>query len=150
LSGTPTPPPITPYPNPPRYEMMGESNSSYVNDDLLLNDVVSFDVRILLAGDNTFRDLADPQVQLYSGNNPAFPAGGPYAFDTWSSQKDSITGDDYSTWSTPGTNASVPLYQKKNADGTTTNITIKAVQITIRAWDFKTKKARQVTLIQQM
>jgi hypothetical protein len=122
--------------------------------DLLLNDVVSFDVRILLQGGSDFVDLFDPSVVAFTNKNAAFPfttpAGlpsnaGPRAFDTWSNQ------GNYANWNTPGdgttTFTCVPLY-KNNITGQT--IIIKAIQITLRVWDFKTKKTRQVTIVQQM
>ncbi|MEI4861305.1 hypothetical protein Q8G41_27330, partial [Klebsiella pneumoniae] len=45
------------------YPTMGQSNGNFQAADLLMTDVVSFDVRVLLAGDTEFRDLGDAQVQ---------------------------------------------------------------------------------------
>ena len=77
----------TTYPAPAplgRYAMMGESNGGFQSADLLLSDVVSFDVRVLLKGTLDFVDLFDPSVQAFSNNNPAFVGNGPRVFDTWS------------------------------------------------------------------
>ncbi len=129
------------------YATLAQCNASYQNADLLISDVLSMDVRILLQGD--FRELANPVVQSYSGGNPAYPIGGPWAFDTWSSATDPNNATyNYATpiWQTPGTPASIPLYQGTNA----APISIQAIQITLRVWDFKTKKTRQVTIVQQM
>ena len=130
-----------------RYATMGECNAGYQAADLLMPDVVSMDVRVLIAGDSDFRDLFDQQVQQYGNGNPSFPAGGPRVFDTWSSAADPVNAAyNYSNWQAPGQTTSIPLY--KNANGVP--ISIKAIQITLRVWDFKTKKTRQVTIVQQM
>ena len=100
-------------------------------------------MRILLSGDTEFRDLFDPVVQAFNNGtpNPAFSGNGPRVFDTWSND---LTN--YPNWSAAGTPTSIPLFQ--NASGQ--QISIKAIQISLRVWDFKTKKTRQVTLVQQM
>jgi hypothetical protein len=118
--------------------------------DLLLSDVISFDVRMLFAGGSDFVDLFDSGVATYSGSNPNFvftPAGsatGPLVFDTWSSLTDNSY--DYSTWSTTGTAKTIPLFQ--NSSGQT--LTIRAIKVTIRVWDFKTEQSRQATIIQDL
>jgi hypothetical protein len=73
-------------------------------------------------------------------------------FDTWSNQQDPLTGVDYTTSILPRPPAAAdprraPLF-KSNITGLP--ISIQAIQITLRVWDFKTKKTRQVTLVQQM
>ena len=142
-----------------RYATMGECNAGYQAADLLMPDVVSMDVRVLIAGNADFVDLFDPSVQAYSlypngagTGNPAFynavnRPNNPAVFDTWSSAADPANAAyNYSTWQTPGQATSIPLYM--NANGVP--ISIKAIQITLRVWDFKTKKTRQVTIVQQM
>ncbi|HVS36484.1 MAG TPA: prepilin-type N-terminal cleavage/methylation domain-containing protein [Gemmataceae bacterium] len=142
-----------------RYPTMGECNAAYQAADLLMPDVLSMDVRVLVANDpnnpndqtnNDFRDLFDPAVQAYaSGANPAFLQGnGPRVFDTWSGAVPATAlGPNYSFfWNQPGHPTSIPLYQNGNG----TPIQIQAIQITLRVWDFKTKKSRQVTIVQQM
>ena len=97
---------------PGRYATMGESNPNYRAADLLMTDVVSFDVRVLVGGDNDFHDLFDPQVQQYSGGNSRVhpPPTAPRVFDTWSNQTDPLIGTNYTTWMTPGAATSIPLY----------------------------------------
>jgi prepilin-type N-terminal cleavage/methylation domain-containing protein len=139
-------PPPPAIPNRFGYATMGDCNPAYKASDLLMPDVLSMDVRVLLAGDSDFRDLFDQQVQQYAtgpsgGNNPAFTgAGTPRVFDTWSG------AGPYALWNTPGLLTSVPLFMR--ADGVT--ISIRAIQVTLRVWDFKTKKTRQVTIVQEM
>ena len=137
------------------YATMGYCNPQYQAADLLMPDVVSMDVRVLTAAvtaagsvvDSDFRDLSDPNVQLYSySNSTVNQPNGPFVFDTWSSQQDTVSGVDYSGWPNRNTPTSIPLY--KNPAGAP--ISIQAIQITLRVWDFKTKKTRQVTIVQQM
>jgi type II secretory pathway pseudopilin PulG len=124
--------------------------------DLLLTDVVSLDVRVLIAGNTDFVSLDDATVQAYASTNPnfnvnatAYSSGSPtnkYLFDTWSSVTDDIY--DFSDWLT-GTNSAnhiIPLYQ--NASGQ--KISVRAIQVTLRIWDFKTNQARQVTVVQDL
>ncbi len=142
-------------PSPGQYATMGQSNGGFQSADLVLSDVVSFDVRVLLKGGADFVDLFDQSVQAYSNNNPAFSAtgapNGPRVFDTWSSNPtaDTLTGVSYATSTTPGAATSIPLYEAAGTNGPTP-ISIQAIQITLRVWDFKTKKTRQVTIVQQM
>ena len=149
------------------YATMGQVNQSYQASDLLLSDVVSFDVRVLLAGDTEFRELYHPLVQqfssgnpmFYSATNPSFPA----VFDTWTNHDDTTNNitTTYSTewnkpWQTPplpATAATIPLYQTQPTGANpppVQAISIQAIQIVLRVWDFKTKKTRQVTMVQQM
>jgi type II secretory pathway pseudopilin PulG len=140
--------------------------SFFAADDLLLTDVISFEVKVLLKGDNDFRDLSDPAVKKYSfvagtPNNTQFggtnPDGTPqpFVFDTWCGGVDANGGYDYQTpvapattppWQTPGNNATIPLF----TDPTGNPIIIKALQITVRVWDSKTLNSRQITIIQHM
>jgi prepilin-type N-terminal cleavage/methylation domain-containing protein len=122
--------------------------------DLVLNDVLSFDVRFLVlvppsSGTGSwvpasdFMDLNTLNT-TYGGYKaqPNFPASGTGAvFDTWSSVLDDTY--DYSGWA-----STIPFRQL----GTTNaqDIQIKAIKVSIRIWDFKTQRARQVSLIQDM
>jgi prepilin-type N-terminal cleavage/methylation domain-containing protein len=144
------------------YPTMGADNTNFANADVALNDVVSCDVRILLAGGTDFVTLFDPSVAAHSNGNPSFAyAAGtpqkPAVFDTWSAATDDVydysARDNYATtgattprWALPNTNASVPLY--RNAAGQA--IRIRAIQISIRVWDPKTQLTRQVTLVQDL
>jgi prepilin-type N-terminal cleavage/methylation domain-containing protein len=187
-----------------RYPVMAEENSNYPTAlntnyraaDLLVTDVVSFDVRVLvdepvdqlngtfIQGGTDFEDLyqltdpnsptrpLDPRDQTgktriyYTLNNSQFPFNGPRVFDTWSSASDESAtlsdgktplrygdvpdpnnpGTYYANWSTPGSAWSIPILK----DTAGVIVRIRAVQITLRVWDFKTKKSRQVTMVQAM
>lgn len=138
--------------------------------DLLLNDVISFDVSVLvtmLPDDPTrpdlprqpaFIDLFDARLYkppIYPAGqthprNPSFydsqvpvPANRtpPAVFDTWSSQRDDVYN--YTQWATVGSTTSAPLVLN-------TDNRLVALKITLRVWDQKTQQARQVTLIQDM
>ena len=142
---------------------MGQVNGSYQAADLLLTDVVSFDVRVLVpAVSNDFVDLCSPSLAPYFSGNPAFnQSTGPMVFDTWTNQDNALTGTVYSTswnnpWKTPAaaaTNATIPLYQTQPTGANPPPpqaISIQAIQIVVRVWDYKTKKTRQATIVQQM
>jgi type II secretory pathway pseudopilin PulG len=131
--------------------------------DLLLTDIVSFDVRVLIAGNSEFVSLDDATVQAFAYTNPTNSNKNPnfnktataysststtnkYLFDTWSSVTDDFY--DFSDWQT-GTNSTdhvIPIYQ--NSSGQT--ISIKAIQVVLRIWDFKTNQTRQVTVVQDL
>jgi type II secretory pathway pseudopilin PulG len=114
--------------------------------DILLTDVLSFQVMVLLQGANPaqFVDLFDASIPAAaSGGNSNFTgAGNPRVFDTWSSKTDATY--DYSTWATPNTAKSLPL------NTTAGNTSIVALQITLRIWDAKTQQTRQLTFVQNM
>jgi hypothetical protein len=129
--------------------------------DLALTDVISFDVRLLLAADgvyagpsdpaNPFIDLYDPSVTVYdNGNSTLWATRGPRAFDTWSGSASTIAALDYSGWSTAGGVKSIPMWKAAPVDRRPRGPIIKAVQITIRVWDVKTSLTRQVTIVQAM
>jgi hypothetical protein len=127
-----------------------------IGADMLLTDVISFDVRILISGNTDFVSIDDSTVQAYASNNPNYNANATaysstsltnkYLFDTWSAQKDDVY--DFTSWAptTSGTNNTIPLYQ--NSSGQL--ISIKAVQITLRIWDTRTSQTRQVTIVQDL
>jgi prepilin-type N-terminal cleavage/methylation domain-containing protein len=139
----------------PSYPLMADdaptwNPSRFRSADLLLTDVISFDVRVLLNGNSEFVDLFDPSVQAYSSNNPAFPrnGSGPQVFDTWSSRNDGVY--DYSAWSPTAdaaTSTTIPLYRDFNAGRF---LQILAIQITLRIWDVTTQQTRQTTLVQAL
>jgi hypothetical protein len=117
--------------------------------DVLLNDVISFDVRIMLQGGNQFVSLFHSSVTAYDMKNPSFGGTGPRAFDTWSSLQDNDPQDnDYSAWTTQGKAQSIPLYQ--NSASPPQQIRVRAVQVTIRIWDRRTEQTRQISIIQDL
>jgi prepilin-type N-terminal cleavage/methylation domain-containing protein len=99
-------------------------------EDLLLPDVLSFDVKVLTSVAPTNPAVEGQASSAEFGDLPA-----PYYFDTWSRRKDDVF--DYSN----ATNSPVPT-------GTTMRIT--GLQITIRVYDAKTRLARQITIVQDM
>jgi prepilin-type N-terminal cleavage/methylation domain-containing protein len=163
---------------------------SLIGSDIQMNDVVSFDVRVLplYPVGTTPPNPADPFVTLWDSpfvtptniftyTSPI--AGATYrVFDTWSSYSNGI--NDYSQWNnlinpTPGTTipfwtTSPVIYQYPVGSGQTITLPgannlfpgfntfqgvgsgpiIRAIQVTIRIWDYKTNQTRQVTLVQAM
>src|SRR5262249_5019202 len=136
--------------------------------DLLLTDVISFEVRVLLPQSvnrvksnprlDAFVDLFDSlalannlaPLPVLRSMNPLFPPPAPQTvtvpriFETWSSVQDDTYN--YSTWNdakpnSPGAvqNTRVPL-----------PLRILAPQNTLRVWDLKSQQARQVTIVQEM
>jgi type II secretory pathway pseudopilin PulG len=152
--------------------------------DIQMNDVVSFDVRLLPLYPTTTvltaNQVADPFVTLlqppFTGTtfNYSAPTGiSGLVFDTWSSINDGI--NDYSQWNLAGTltGGKIPYWTPPGTTLTyqypvgalgpntvvtqtlTTPITgsgpiIRAVQITLRIWDYKTNQSRQVTIVQAL
>ncbi len=115
-------------------------------EDLVLQDVLSFDVKLLLpAGTGvaplpllpvgTVRPDGSVVKSTDSPANRTVPTtdfyGVPY-FDTWSQRRDDLYNYDIL--------ATAPPFQAS----------VLAVQITIRIWDPKTQITRQVTVVQEM
>jgi hypothetical protein len=141
------------------YLRMADQNAALAESDLLLTDVLSFDVRLDTPETLTraaasqldpFVDLFDSQALLTNvaplavlqSANPNFTGANARVFDTWTSYGENInnaTRINYTNWNTAGTTTSLPIRPR-----------ILALQISIRAWDTKTQQARQVTFIQDM
>lgn len=150
-------------------------------DDLLLNDVISFDVRCLFwenigtaapaapaAADldalpARFIDLFDatPSFNAYvanyvnaltSGERRFNDTGMPRVYDTWSRLDDSTTAgsENFSVVQPVADHRRIPLYQRTDSGGTTRTLSLRAIQIIIRVWDFKTQQTRQVTIVQDL
>lgn len=151
--------PSNPYPY-PIYAEQTPQNVTMAAADLLLANVISFDVRLLTAqppsSGEAFEDLfqlTSPtrQPNHYPVNNSAFiPGTGPLVFDTWSSNQDDTY--DYSNWMPPTdptqqTPTTIPIYANTPQG---VPITIRAVQVILRIWDEKTQLTRQVTFVQAL
>ena len=118
-------------------------------DDLLLSDVVSFDIKTLYdtpAGIGTdFVDLPLTTDPVAGGNNTVFGPLGIGVFDSWSQAQLPPPGssgnpyDYFNNWYNPGNDKSLPL-----------KIHVRALQITIRMWDVKTEQTAQLTIVQEM
>jgi type II secretory pathway pseudopilin PulG len=130
------------------------TQAAYQGADLLMSDVLSFEVRLLLsdanqpanvpANVNRFESLFDitgaaggyrsvPAATIpppFGVGNPSFSTAGPLVFDTWSSYIDSpsaVGGQyDYSKWNGAVSASRIPIYQRTftNANTTTTTVTI--------------------------
>ena len=131
-------------------------------DDLLLTDVVAFDVKVIQQGYPTangipvFADLPPASA----GSNPTFKAGVPFSvFDSWSKNKlppGSTAGSPYYGETNPSTGRSYWDGRPIDTDAATntlqapSRIRIIAIQVTVRVWDEKTEQSRQVSIIQEM
>jgi type II secretory pathway pseudopilin PulG len=109
-------------------------------NDVLLTNVLSFDVRLLTDQNVTFQSISQLGQSGYTLTNNSLISG-PAIFDTWSNRADNLF--DYGGWATAGANNSIPLY--KNTGGNA--ISVKAIQITIRIWDERTQQTRQTSII---
>jgi type II secretory pathway pseudopilin PulG len=157
--------PISSYPT--LAEEAPRTGGKLAGDDVLLTNVLSFEVRVLLprkfyappyvpqAVPYDFLSLASPVVQQFNSfNNPKFynPVNnpkGPYVFDTWTSTSDDVC--DYSGWNTATTAQSIPLYvQQRPPPFPQDKIRILAIQITVRIWDLNTKQSRQTSIVVDM
>ena len=130
----------------PNYRMLsGVPNTLYANSDLLITDVISFDVRIL--PDSSLKDFS-----LIS----SLPAFG-YTllrneFDTWTTGNDGTQYDigsfDTGVWqpSAINPNVRIPIWNY----GTSKGLRINAIQVSIRIWDEKSQKAREFKIIQRI
>ncbi|HZU36164.1 MAG TPA: hypothetical protein VFA18_09655, partial [Gemmataceae bacterium] len=119
-------------------------------DDLLLQDVISFEVKALydvppttsnptgLGSDFQLLPVCGSTAGL--GSNSVYAAAGARVFDTWSSSGSDSVYPGYSGWGSSTPSAyTIPL-----------KIHVRALQIVIRVWDKKTQQARQITLVQDM
>jgi prepilin-type N-terminal cleavage/methylation domain-containing protein len=140
------------------YPTLAEENPALAGSDILLTDVLSFQVQILpfRGGFTTFSDIplgSNPFFNDFSHpKNPKVRV-----FDTWSALQDEWSNApqdiwDYSTWSassifdpgpppksTPNNNV-IPMSFEL----------IYAVKITLRVWDLKTRQTRQISVVQDM
>lgn len=136
--------------SPGGYNRFADEDATQAGNDVLLNDVLSFEVRVLLnkevygTGSEEFIHLHDSRVTPYVLSNTALAALSPVprVFDTWSVRNEGATRN-YSGWKTPGSEATIPLFANSGA----LPLRIRAVQITIRIWDSKTRQARQTSVV---
>jgi hypothetical protein len=136
------------------------TGGKFAGGDILLDNVVSFEIRVLLplsswtavhgaqAPGNIydFVTLAGPAVQQFNQNTagaaPFKKNRPPYVFDTWSQARDNSL--DYSGWSTTNKRTSIPLL---TSTVTGEKIRLLAIQITIRIWDAITSQTRQTSIV---
>lgn len=152
-----------------RYERLEEVDPTNVNvrgNDILLTNVLSFEIKAAGRGNSTLHRPPDSEWPrpLVSGN-PDYPfddlppmdynsrfdlLSGPRVFDTWTRQNANAT---YSGWPNYSPNTVWdPLATgfSRNTNALPYRIRIEALQIRIRIWDEKTKSARQITIIQDV
>jgi prepilin-type N-terminal cleavage/methylation domain-containing protein len=98
-------------------------NGLPTGDDLVMTNVISFDVQALMIAPNGQTGVGD----MIAPN---------YVFDTWSNMQDELYN--YSDLSVTGTPIPMPGY------------TVLGLQITLRVWDSRTQQTRQITLFQEM
>jgi prepilin-type N-terminal cleavage/methylation domain-containing protein len=132
-------------------DLMGGVTQPQAGDDLLLTNVISFDVKAvytvppgaagpgLQAADLPPPPVAGQPIQPYEGQNPAFTTT--RVFDTWCKQGNYGT---YWNDSNPNTPQQFWVYRMP------LKIRILALQITIRIWDEHSEQARQISIIQEM
>lgn len=115
------------------------ASSALWGSDLLLTNVISFDVRLRVPSVNgDFVDMCTLGTSFNNGNPSFNPGTGPMVFDTWSSIKDDQ--NDYSGWQANGNAASIPMWSNG------TGPSVQAIQITLRIWNEKAEATRQVTI----
>lgn len=163
----------------PGYRMTsGVPNTLYPYSDLLVTDVISFDVRIL--PDNSLQDfslISSLPFNSYRYNNQnSNMQTPPCIFDTWTTGNDGTQYDignfdtgvwQPSTWDITKTSMSpppnninpaglIPVWNH-NRSGMAGNIftpikglRINAIQVSIRLWDEKSQKAREFKIIQRI
>jgi hypothetical protein len=113
------------------YPTMGDQiPSAFAASDLLIGDVISFDIKIL---DPSVNDWVDVPL----GHNPPFRNAGIRVFDTWTNVRDDTY--DYTLWRNDPSKPArrIPL-----------TISIPAMKVTIRVWDKNTQRSRQVSFVQ--
>jgi prepilin-type N-terminal cleavage/methylation domain-containing protein len=127
-------------------DLAGGPGALQAGDDLLLTNVISFDIKVLEQGgdyNGTAYDGKMPPVFVDlppTGKNQNVNFQGTYSvFDTWSKQGN--YGSPTDGWN--GTNANSPYHLPLK-------MRILAIQVTIRVWDERTEQARQMSVIQDM
>ena len=156
----------------------GLPNTLYANSDLLITDVISFDVRILPDYSlNDFSLISALPYNSYRYNQKLNTQNPPCMFDTWTTGNDGTNQydlGDFSTgvwqptaWDSNKTNfppmgtdinpaTLIPIWNH-NRNGMSGNIftpskglRINAIQVSIRIWDEKSQKAREFKIIQRI
>jgi len=152
---------------------------AHFKSDLLITDVISFDVRIL--PDSSFQDfslVSSLSSTLYRYNQSSNTQAPPCIFDTWTTGNDGSTQYDIGNFNTgvwqptawdsskspvaPAPNTGInpatliPIWNH-NRSGMAGNIftpskglRINAIQVSIRIWDEKSQKAREFKIIQRI
>ena len=151
-------------------------NTLYPNSDLLITDVISFDVRILPDYSlNDFSLISALPYNAYRYNQKLNIQNPPCTFDTWTTGNDGTQYDlgDFSTgvwqptaWDSNNINYTlmgtdvnpatlIPIWghNRSGAGNIFTpskGLRINAIQVSIRLWDEKSQKAREFKIIQRI
>jgi hypothetical protein len=129
---------------------------SLTGSDLLLSDVISFDVQVFWPGVNA-NDFINIAPQGYAPANNNSILTGKRIYDTWSQEAEQITPGPsplyYNPYDYSHSGDSPPTVPQQTAPfGTslTPAPKITAIKITLRIWDVKTQKTRQITIVQDV
>jgi hypothetical protein len=112
-------------------------NGNYTGDDLVMTNVISFDVQLLRSDDQAMTVKFDPDVPVTPLPNLLPPNLTPY-FDTWSFIQDEV----YDYTNRLATGKPLPFSGAP--------YTIIGLQITLRVWDSRTQQTRQISIFQEM
>jgi hypothetical protein len=132
--------PLTPVYNSLLTDATTNSWSSDVHgNDILLTDVLSFQIQVY---DPTTTSFIDVPIPTY---NTTFSGAGIRIFDTWSNGN-AFNGTNYMNWAPTGNGAyGLPLGYA--AGDPTAFKSIQAIKITVRLWDRGTTNTRQMTFV---
>jgi prepilin-type N-terminal cleavage/methylation domain-containing protein len=144
-------------------------------DDLVLTNVVSFEVKVLFVGggqaanSTTFLDLYGsqdttqivPAIINYSYNWPTYKNGTDPSrtLDTWSSLRDDTPsaafpqGVNYSIWNLPPAQITPALLghcPPMRWGSSQVQTSLAAISVTLRVYDLRTEQTRQITIIQDL
>lgn len=134
------------------YTPLEDVNFQPTGGDILVSDVLSFEIKVLLQDPITnqrngdFVNLYDTStpvspVSFQVGINPAFSgANGPRVFDTWSNVNDGTYN--YSNYANATDTTAFPMVANPPR--------ILALLITVRVWEYKTQQTRQISIVQDM
>jgi len=119
---------------------------AHVNSDLLITDVISFDVRIL--PDYSLNDFS--LISTLSNFGYTLSRN---EFDTWATGNDGAIQYDIGSFDTGiwqpsaiNPNVRIPIWNY----GASKGLRINAIQVSIRIWDEKSQKAREFKIIQRI
>ena len=153
----------------PVYPTLGDENGNLAGNDVLLTDVLSCNFSVLIDSSspknayNFFTPSTAPPatvpgttaqsvdfVEISSDLLTPFMAAPsltfPRIFDTWSNRKDEVF--DYSNSNIPMFRYNHPTVPNHPLNGTL--IQIRAIKITLRIWDSRTKQTRQSSIVVDM
>jgi hypothetical protein len=139
------------------YPTLAEDTPALAGADLLLTDVLSFQVQGSFgeAITNAFLDLNSDFLGSHPNPNPFFARGGFHVYDTWTSLRDEWSNApkdiwDYSTWNAGPTSQANDNVLPVAGSSIGPLPSLYAVKVTLRVWDLKTRQTRQISIIQDL